>query len=350
MASLSTSAAQLRGHFFAGVREDRPAFAASLMVSALCLLGLQDSLVKLASSEVSLWQFQALRSSCNLALSLLLSRILWGTARISPKRPWVVAMRSLFMVGAMLFFFSAIPYLSLSEIAAGLYVYPLFATVLSVVILREKVGPRRIAAVLAGFTGTLLILKPGTEAFHWVSLMPVGAGLCYAAAVLTTRKLCREESPLTLAFGVSLAFVCTGFLGLAVMTAINPTQLAEHWPYVFTGWHPLALWVGGVIVACSLLNLSANIGLTKAYQSAETSWLAPFDYSYLIFMTFWGFVMWGSIPDVLTFAGMALIASSGCYIAWRERRDKQFPPTNEGRTPPPGRRPTRLEYWSLPPY
>lgn len=320
---IATTAA-VGARFLAGSNEDRPALAAMLMVSSLCLLGLQDSFVKLASSEVSLWQFQLLRSVCNLLLLVCLSRFLWGSARPVPQNLGAVALRSLFLVGAMVLFFGGIPFLSLSEIAAGLYVFPLFVAILSTVVLGERVGPRRIMAILAGLAGTLLILKPGTEAFRWVGLMPVAAGLCYAATVLTTRKLCRQESPVTLTFGVSVAFIVVGTLGLSATSVMGPSDLAVRWPYLFTGWHALDPAVALIIVVCSCLNLTSNIGLAKAYQSAEASWLAPFDYSYLIFATFWGIVMWGHVPDLLSFAGMGLIATSGCYVAWRERQDSQL--------------------------
>ena len=304
--------------------EDRPALAASLMVTALCMLSLQDSLVKLASADVSLWQFQTLRALCNLSLLFLLSRLIWSNAPVYPKRLWAVALRSLFLVGAMLSFFGAIPFLSLSEVAAGLYVFPLFVAILSAVILGEHVGPRRIVAVLLGFGGTLLILKPASASFQWVSLVPVLAGLFYAATVLTTRKLCREESAATLALGVSVAFVSVGIVGIALMETIRPESLAQSWPYLFVGWNPLGLQTAGLILVCSILNLTANISLAKAYQSAESSWLAPFDYSYLIFATFWGVVMWGDVPDILSFTGMAMIAGSGCYVAWRERIESRL--------------------------
>ncbi|NNE23303.1 MAG: DMT family transporter [Rhizobiales bacterium] len=338
-----------RALFLAGAGEDRPAMAAMLMVGSLCLLGFQDSLIKLTSGDVSLWQFQLLRSSCNLILLMALARLLWGTPPPRPKRAWTVALRSLFMVGAMVWFFGGIPFLSLSDIAAGLYVFPLFVTVLSVVVLGEKVGLRRVLAVSAGFTGTLLILKPGTASFQWVSLMPVVAGLCFAGSVLTTRKLCREESPLTMAAGVAISFIIVAFAGLAVTTIMQPGDLDVRWPYLFTGWHRLELWVAGVIVLASCLNLTANIGLTKAYQSAESSWLAPFDYSYLVFATFWGFVMWNDVPDVYSLAGMALIAGAGCYIGWRERSANLRLKAYGKKLPPRGKRPTRLQYWSLPP-
>lgn len=294
--------------------------AAGLMLGALMLLSLQDGLIKLTSAEISLWQMQAVRACGNLLLLAMLSWLMWRGPPPAPKRLWAIALRSSCLLGAMILLFGGIPALSLAEIAAGLYVFPLFVAVLSAVLLGERVGPRRISAVCIGFCGTLLILKPGTASFQWVSLMPVAAGLCYAGTILSTRRLCRDEHPVTLAFGVAISFVLAGAIGLVVMDWAAPPALAAQWPYLFTGWHAMELWVFGLVAACSLLNLTANIALTRAYQSAESSWLAPFDYSYLIFATFWGFVMWGHVPDVASCAGMALIAASGSYVAWRERQ------------------------------
>jgi drug/metabolite transporter (DMT)-like permease len=311
---------ETRRSFLGGATgEDRPTLAATLVLGAVFLLALQDGLIKLVSPEVSLWQFQALRSAVNLVFLFLLSRVIWGTAPPMPVRTWAVALRSMLLVGAMLLFFGGVPFLTLAEIAAGLYVFPLFASILAAVVLRERLGPRRIVAIAAGFAGTLLILKPGTEAFTAVGLMPVGAGLCYGAQILVTRRLCREESPVTLALGVAITFLTFGVGGLVVFSWADPGALAVEWPYLFTGWHEPALWVLAIVVVCSVLNLTANIGLAKAYQSAEASWLAPFDYSYMIFATFWGFVFWGDIPGPLTLTGMAMIATAGAFVTWRER-------------------------------
>jgi drug/metabolite transporter (DMT)-like permease len=115
-----------------------------------------------------------------------------------------------------------------------------------------------------------------------------------------------------------------GVAGVLAFALVEPEGLAIRWSYLFTGWHELDLWVAGIIVACSSLNLVANIALAKAYQSAESSWLAPFDYSYLIFATFWAVVMWGDVPDLLSLVGMSMIAGAGCYVAWRERREGQL--------------------------
>lgn len=317
---------QRSSHFFSGAdQEDRPTLASMLVLGAVFLLALQDGLVKLVSAEVSLWQFQAMRSAINLALLFLLSRAIWGTPPPPPKRLLVVALRSVLLVGAIFLFFGGVPFLTLAEIAAGLYVFPLFASLLAALLLRERLGPRRVLAVAAGFAGTLLILKPGTENFSIVGLMPVGAGLCYAGQIVMTRRLCRDESPITLAVGVSVTFLFFGLVGMTILAWKDAGDLAVQWPYLFTGWHDLAIWVAGTVVACSALNLTANIGLAKAYQSAEASWLAPFDYSYMIFATFWGYVFWGDIPDILTISGMAMIAAAGAFVTWRERIARQWP-------------------------
>ena len=306
---------------FAGTSEDRPALAAMLMVGALFLLGLQDGLVKFTSSEISLWQFQFFRAVFNLLFLSLLVLFVWGGKLPPPRRLWAVALRSLFLCGAMVFYFSGVPFLSLAQIAAGLYIFPLFVAVLSRIVLGEKVGPRRIIAILTGFMGTLLILKPGAEAFTPVALMPVAAGFFYACTILTTRKLCREESPVTLACGVGVAFLILSTIGLLIFTDEPLKDFAHKWPYVFTGWKTVDTWVYGVIAICSALNLTSNISLAKAYQSAEVSWLAPFDYSYLVFATFWGYVIWRHMPDTMMFAGMFLIAGSGAFVAWRQRQE-----------------------------
>ena len=315
---MSTQEASKRHSLLGGVSEDRPGRAAFLMVGALFLLGFQDSLVKLTSDALSLWQFQLIRASLNLILLTLLTRVVWGTGCPPPKRFWAVALRSLFLVGAMLCYFGGVPFLHLSDIAAGLYVFPLFVAVLSAVLLGERVGPRRIFAILVGFSGTLLILKPGTEAFQPISLLPIGAALCYAGTILTTRRLCRDESPVTLSFGVGITFLTVGVIGTVVFTFFAEPPRAAEWPYLLTGWHDIALWVVGLIATCSVLNLVANIALSRAYQTAEASWLAPFDYSYIVFATFWGYVFWNHIPDALTFLGMAMIAGAGAFVAWRE--------------------------------
>jgi drug/metabolite transporter (DMT)-like permease len=315
-----------------GVTGDRPGHAAALMVGALFLLGLQDAVVKLTSTEISLWQFQLLRSALNLFLLFTVTRLLWGTSAPRPKRLWAVALRSILLVCTMVFYFGAVPFLSLAEIAAGLYVFPLFVAILSGLLLGERVGPRRIIAIAIGFGGTLLILQPGTAAFQPVALMPIAAALFYAGTIMTTRRLCREESPVTLSFGVSVTFLCVGVIGVSAFTFAGDTPMARTWPYLFTGWREIGITVVALIAVCSVINVTSNIALARAYQSAEASWLAPFDYSYIVFATFWGYVFWAHVPDGSTILGMIMIAGAGGFVAWRERQEakRELGPAKRG--------------------
>ncbi|MGI9404832.1 MAG: hypothetical protein ACR2O4_00550, partial [Hyphomicrobiaceae bacterium] len=124
-----------KGGLLDGTSVDRPALAAGLMVFSLSLLGLQDALVKLTSDAVSIWQFQMIRSALNLILLFLLAQVIWGRRQPRPKRLWAVFLRSFFLVVTMILFFGGVPFLSLAEIAAGLYVYPLYIALLSTLIL-----------------------------------------------------------------------------------------------------------------------------------------------------------------------------------------------------------------------
>ncbi|MGO1118320.1 DMT family transporter [Rhodovibrionaceae bacterium A322] len=301
-------------------QSDQPIFAALLIVGTYFFLAFQDALIKTISSDLSLWQFMILRAGLNCVFFVIIARIFWRGESLLPKRLWAVALRCAFLVGALTLYFGAIPFLPLAELAAGLFVYPLFIGLLSALFLGEKVGPRRILAILAGLGGTLLILKPGSDGFTYLSLFPVASGLFFAANILTIRRLCRQESPLVLAYSVSLTYLLVGSCGLVAMEMLDWGSLTTDWPYIFTGWHEPGLWVLGIILLCSSINSVTNIAMAKAYQSAESSWLAPFDYSYLVFATAWGYLLFDSIPDALSFLGMALIAGGGVYLAWREKQ------------------------------
>ena len=301
------------------IKASQQTSAAFLVLGGVFLRAVQDALAKLTSSELSLWQFQFFRGFFNILLLILFIRFVFGKQVPMPRRVWAVALRSLFLVSSMGFFYAGIPYLGLAEVSAGLYVFPLFVVILSYVVLGERVGPLRSVAVFVGFFGTLLVLKPGTSIFTPVALLPVGAGFFYACTLLTTRKLCRDESPITLVFGAALTCLIMGAIGLLYLNDEVLKVGSVDWPYLFTGWRTAEVWMYGVIALYSALNLISNVSLAKAYQSAESSWLVPFHYSYIIFATLWGFIIWRHMPDLLTFLGILLIAASGIFVALQQQ-------------------------------
>lgn len=300
---------------------DNPGLAISLMLVAVWMLSLQDALVKLISTDATLWQFQLLRAAVNLCIVLTLARVVMPEQSLRPKRVSMVGLRAVAHVLALICFFGGAPLLTLAEMAAGLYTFPLFVVLLGWLVNRESVGVRRVAAVIAGFLGTLLILQPASDAFKAVSVLPVCAGFFFGCYVIVTRRYCRQESPLVLVVGSNLVIAACAVIGWSLVAALplSDTQRAGYPFLLMTEWN-LSIAFLSIVVGCALLNSSSNLFLSKAYQSAESSFLAPFDYTYLILATFWGYLLWRDRPDYVTLAGMALIAAAGIFVALRERQ------------------------------
>ncbi|MFK7942431.1 MAG: DMT family transporter [Paracoccaceae bacterium] len=327
-------------HFLDGTDEDRPGLAAGLLLFALATLALQDAIARLAGEHISFWQFQAIRAACNIVLLLTFARAFMGGLPRRPHRPWAVAARVAAMVLATIFFFGGLPKVSIVEMAAGLYTYPIFVTLLSATFLGERIGIFRLSAVIVGAAGAMLILQPGGAEFELVKLMPIAAGFAYGCNIIITRRWCRGENAVTMAVSIAGTFVVIGTLGCITLTFVTlPQALRSELPYLTHGWRDMAGWVLGATLLCSVLNATANVLLTKAYQSAESSWLAPFDYSYLIFAAIMGLVLFDVLPGPLQVLGMALIAGSGIVTALRERQLKATLAAGLGtELPPPGTR------------
>ena len=309
---------------FEGSDRDQPATAAVLILGALAVLSFQDALVKFVAPHTSLWQFQILRALFNLSFVALILTMRRQLVLFLPRRPRAVAVRTVVMVTTMIFFFAGAPFLTLAEMGAGLYTYPIFNTALSWLILRERVGPWRIGAVFLAAVGALLIIRPAANDFSAVQLLPVAAGFFYAVNSILLRGPCRAESPLTLAAWVGLGFlVACGIGAVTVGTLDLSDDQRAAWPFLLNAWPGLTLFILGLAALASVCNVIGNVLIVKGYQSGELSWLAPFDYSYLILATFWGYVLFAELPDQIAIAGMSLIAVGGIMIAWRENSLKR---------------------------
>ena len=300
---------------------DHPLTALLLLLAGVTLLALQDSLIKFISNSTSFWQIQTLRSAGNMTLIICLAMLSGGVHLVCPRRHLAVAARSLVMVFCMFCFFSASPFLSVAQMAAGLYTYPLFVSLLAAPMLGEKVGKWRIGALIIGATGALFMLNPLAENFSLVQLLPIVAGFFYACNIIILRRYCRGETPLALTFANAVMFFLSGFAGIMILSiAPLSKDLQIAMPFVAIGWPAIGLSVIGFAVLCSVLNLFGNLGLTRAYQTADSSWLAPLDFSYLLFAAIWGKVIFDSWPTANGWLGMLLITSAGIITAWREHR------------------------------
>ena len=299
---------------------DRPLLALVLLLTAVFALSLQDSLVKLMSGDTSFWQFQTLRSIGNLSFVVLLALASGSLGLITPRNWRPVYLRGSFLMACMFFFFAGAPQLTVPQMAAGLYTYPLFVSLLAGPVLGESVGPWRIAALLLGAIGAAFILSPWGDNFSALQVLPILAGFFYAANILTLRKACRQESPLALTFAVGIIFIVSGTLGIILLSVFPlSAEIRETMPFVAIGWPELTLLVAVFALFASVLNVTGNICLSRAYQTADASWLAPMDFSYLIFAAIWSRAIFDQWPSSQAIIGMTMIGSAGVITAWRER-------------------------------
>lgn len=271
-------------------------------------MALTDAFVKFASADMSLWQIYVCRSV--LALPIL---VLLGKGRVKPKAMGWVTLRSIALVAMYLAIYAAIPLLDLAVIAASLYTGPLFIVLLSAIFLREPVATAQWLAVALGFVGVLFVVRPTGADFNALSLIPIIAAFLYAVAAVLTRAKCVDEAPATLAVSLNIALVISGGAASVWLVAF-PTDYAASYPFLFGQWSSLDLWTIGILVVMALLIVGVSIGLARAYQSPRPQVIATFDYAYLIFAAFWGFVFFREVPGLWTVAGMALIIGAGVLV------------------------------------
>ena len=290
----------------------------SLLIGIL-ILSYQDALIKFIANDTTFWQLQFIRSFFNIMFLYIIVILSQNKSLLIPENWLPVTIRGTMMVLCMFCFFSASPILSLSQMAAGLYTFPIFVTILSIVITKEMVGKYRLMALVMGFIGSIFILQLWKEDFNLYQLLPILAGFFYACNIIMIRKYCRNESPVALTFVVGILFFISGIIGIIFFEFIFEYDQNFTIDFITDGWVDLTLIIFLFIVACSLLNIIGNLALAKAYQNAESSWLAPLDYFYLVFACLWSKLVFDVWPENIEFAGIFLIVTSGLIITYREK-------------------------------
>ena len=263
-------------------------------------LGL-DLCAKAILETYPLEQFVFLRSLIGLLLFLLLAHQFGGMKSLITDRWGWHLLRTLLASGAMFGFFFGLSQMPLIDALTLGFTAPLIMTALSVPLLGEHVGWRRWLAVVAGFAGVLMILRPGTGTLSPAALSVLFAALCYACLAITARKLADTEST----FGLSV-YVIAGPMTISGLLSIDGDWKAPD----TVGW-TLFLAAG----ACSVI---AWIGLVGGYRRAPPSVLAPFEYTALIAGAVAGYLIWDEVPDRWVIAGAMIIIASGLYIVYRE--------------------------------
>ncbi|WP_424989894.1 DMT family transporter [Fluviibacterium sp. S390] len=290
----------------------RPLAAAAMILTAMATMGLIDNYVRVIAETTGLWQFHVVRSSMCLGLLAIYAR-LTGT-RLQPRHWGVVVARSAILSVALVTYFGALVLLPISEVIAGLFTAPIWVLLLSALFFDKSLGRVRIVAVIAGFVGVMLVLRPDTGTLTWLTALPLISGVLYALAQIATREWCAEETALTLLFGFFAALGLWGLVGLAGLSLFPQPVPAgpEGFPWRLWGQMSVAAW--GWTVAQALGSIFAVGLIIRAYQIAEASFVAVFEYALLIFAVFWGYVLLGQTVDGWALTGIAVIVGSGAVM------------------------------------
>lgn len=301
-----------------GSRADNATLGVALIVGSVFLLSLGDALVKLASADLSLWQLYVARGLITVPALVALLLLGGRPAAFRPRSPGWVLLRSMLLVAMWIAYYAALPVMSLSAAAVALYTTPLFIALFSALLIGEPVGAKRWAGIVVGFAGVLAILRPGTDAFSKVTLLPVAAAVLYALAAVVTRAKCIGERPLVLSFVLNLCLLGVGLAATGVLALLHPgSPGAPAHPFLLCHWAPMGTREWGLVALLAVLIVVVSTGVAKAYQAGPAAVIGTFDYAYLAFAALWGFVLFSEVPDGATAAGMALIAAAGGLVVGR---------------------------------
>ncbi len=223
--------------------------------------------------------------------------------RPSPRLPMHL-LRAMIGLCAMALLFRSFQMLPLADATALSFAQPLFLTALSVPLLGQRVGPRRWAAVVVGFIGVLIMLRPGSDIFRAAAVYGLGAALFMALAFVTVYRLKRTESSLSIIFHFAL-----------ISTVLSALSLPFSW----------TMPSGADLFLLMLLGLCGALGqflLTQSFQYAPAAVIGPFNYMSIVWAVIFGYLLWGEVPAPAVLLGGVVVIASGLYIVYRETRNR----------------------------
>jgi drug/metabolite transporter (DMT)-like permease len=279
-----------------------PLTAIALMLSAMAVLPLIDVAAKFLGQQ-NMPVVQSVWARMFFGTAFILPFALKGRPlrALVPDMPAVHGARALLIVASTAFFFLALAYLPIADTLAIYFVQPLVVTVLAPVVLKEHVGPRRWIAVLIGFIGTLIIIRPGFQSINPGILLALAAGTSSAIYMILTRKVSHKADPIMTTFytnvmGAIMTSAAVGFVW------VMPTL--EQW---------------GLLLTIAVAALIGHYLVIAAYRFGEASLLAPLGYAEMVMAVICGWSFFGDFPDRWTFIGVGILIACAVYISYRER-------------------------------
>ena len=276
-----------------------------LMIGAVFCFASMDATAKYLMKEIgpaqTIWARYTVQAI--LVTVLILPKInVYGRT----KYPKLQFLRSVALMMATTLFFFAFSRLGLAEASAIFNISPVLITLGAFLFLGEQIGPRRVIGILVSLLGALIIIRPGSGVFTIYAILPLGAAIFYSTYSLATRFVGTDESPWTsLFYSAIFGAICYSI-------------------YIVFNWNPMSNNALLLTIIIGLFGTAGHICLIRALTLGEASLVAPFIYTNLLFMTIWGFVLFGNCPDFWTIVGALIIVAAGIYVWARDRAVRQI--------------------------
>lgn len=293
--------------------DQNPLQAILLMTSAMLIVPIMDIIAKYLSSDLPALEITFGRFFFQFLICLAVALMMGRITRLKAKQPVVNFLRGILLAIASLSFFTAVKYMSVATAISIFFIEPMILTVLAAVILKERVGVRRIGAILVGLLGAVIILRPSLSEIGLVSLLPVFTAFVFAFYLLINKLYPVEDDLLTIQFGAGVS----GALLLGGALLIGSHANLEGYAFIAPTGSQTAL-----MAVIGLISFAAHGLVVAAFQRGSASLLAPLQYIEIVSATLFGYLVFANFPDGPTWIGIALIIGSGLYITHRERQRK----------------------------
>ena len=287
----------------------RPVLGIFLMLGFTIFGPTIDVFAKLAGEDIPLFQISASRFIVQIVI--ILPFALWFGGRLMPSgsESLLYLARGALILTATSLFFAALRDLPLADALAIFFVEPFILLLLAALLLKEKLGWRRLSACGVGFSGALLVIQPQYDTIGLASLFPIGTAVCFAFYLLLTRKMAQNISPITLQLNTSIAAALIIVPLIITFDGSGNTALDPVWP---SPYHIMLLF--GVGLTATI----AHMFLTYAFRFCSVTILGPLQYLELVSATIFGLLVFSDLPNTTSFIGMGIIVMSGLYVLMRE--------------------------------
>jgi drug/metabolite transporter (DMT)-like permease len=291
------------------------------LVLAILIFSLQDIAVKWMGGSYPVLEIVIFRTIIAMPATLFFFRMEGGKGLPTTKRYKLEFVRGLFYFISYTTYFMGLAALPLAEVAAIKFSTPLMITLLSVILLREKVRFQRWLALIVGFIGVLIIIRPGSVSFNLGSIFILLNVLTYVSAVLVTRRLQTTDSSATMSYFGSLIYMAIAIALAPLVIAVGPMPNANpSLVFLFRAWSLPTLLDLLIMFGLGLVWAGGMFFTARAYSLTQASVVAPFEYVSLPISTMWGFLIWHQFPPLATWIGAFITLVSSLYTLYGDKK------------------------------